>query len=96
MLLVRFHLAHVDDIPPGWVPRILVQCGIPYAEIWDVLHQMYDSQVRRSLCSTAPILILSFKYAGTSIQHTVCGTDHLVGHLHSPAGLGRHGEAESV
>ncbi|TFY73690.1 hypothetical protein EWM64_g10322, partial [Hericium alpestre] len=45
MLLVRFHLAHVDDIPPGWVPRILVQCGIPYAEVWDVLHQMYDSQV---------------------------------------------------
>jgi len=45
LLLVRFHLGHTDVVPTGWVPRILIQCGVPYAETWDVLHQMYDSQI---------------------------------------------------
>ncbi|KAA1468695.1 nucleoporin [Dentipellis sp. KUC8613] len=45
LLLVRFQLANVDVVPTSWVPRVLVQCGIPYAEIWDVLHRMYDSQI---------------------------------------------------
>lgn len=45
LLLVRFQLANAAAISSGWVPRILVQCGVPYAEAWDVLHQMYDSQI---------------------------------------------------
>jgi nuclear pore complex protein Nup155 len=44
-LLVRFALNHKGVIPYGWAPRILVQCGVPYVEIWDVFHEMYESQV---------------------------------------------------
>ena len=44
-LLVEFHLANTDVVPPGWVVRVLARCGIPYVEIWDVFHQMYESQV---------------------------------------------------
>ncbi|KAH9944478.1 nucleoporin [Epithele typhae] len=44
-LLVRFSLAHKGDIPYGWAPRILVKCGVPFPEVWDILHEMYESQV---------------------------------------------------
>ncbi|TFK30342.1 nucleoporin [Coprinopsis marcescibilis] len=44
-LLVRFMLANKGDVPHGWVSRLLVQCGVPYVEIWEVLHNMYESQV---------------------------------------------------
>ncbi|TFL06773.1 nucleoporin [Pterulicium gracile] len=44
-LLVQFALSNQGDIPSGWAPRTLVQCHIPYNEIWDVLHDMYESQV---------------------------------------------------
>jgi nuclear pore complex protein Nup155 len=44
-LLVQFALANQGDIPSGWAPRTLVQCNVPYNEIWDVLHDMYESQV---------------------------------------------------
>ncbi|THH34060.1 hypothetical protein EUX98_g164 [Antrodiella citrinella] len=44
-LLMRFMLAHKDVVPNGWAPRILVQCGVPYADIWDILHEMYESQI---------------------------------------------------
>ena len=45
-LLVRFALANKEALPYGWAPRILVQCGVPFTEIWDVFHDMYESQVR--------------------------------------------------
>ncbi|KAF7970509.1 hypothetical protein HWV62_23741 [Athelia sp. TMB] len=44
-LIVRFALTHKGVLAPGWAPRILVQCGVPYGEIWDVLHGMYESQI---------------------------------------------------
>lgn len=44
-LLVEFQLANTDAVPSGWVVRVLARCGIPYVEIWDVFHQMYESQV---------------------------------------------------
>ncbi|KAF5355937.1 hypothetical protein D9756_004133 [Leucocoprinus leucothites] len=44
-LLVRFMLAHKTELPHGWAPRILIQCGVSFIEIWDVLHEMYESQV---------------------------------------------------
>ncbi|KAI0053328.1 nucleoporin [Auriscalpium vulgare] len=44
-LLVNYQLAHADVAPPGWVPRILIQCGVPYAHIWPALNKMYESQV---------------------------------------------------
>lgn len=44
-LLVEFQLANTEVVPPGWVVRVLARCGIPYAQIWDVFHQMYESQV---------------------------------------------------
>jgi nuclear pore complex protein Nup155 len=46
-LLVRFTLANKGALPYGWAPRILVQCGVPFTEIWDVFHEMYESQVSR-------------------------------------------------
>ena len=47
-LLVRYSLANKGKVPFGWAPRILVQCGVPYPEIWDILYEMYESQVRTS------------------------------------------------
>ncbi|KAI0304810.1 nucleoporin [Russula brevipes] len=44
-LLVEFQLTNSDVVPPGWVVRVLARCSIPYVEIWDVFHQMYESQV---------------------------------------------------
>ncbi|EMD42139.1 hypothetical protein CERSUDRAFT_90739 [Gelatoporia subvermispora B] len=44
-LLVRFRLANKDAVSYGWAPRILVQCGVPYHEVWDILHEMYESQI---------------------------------------------------
>lgn len=44
-LLVEFQLANTDAVPPGWVVRVLARCSIPYVEIWDVFHQMYESHV---------------------------------------------------
>ena len=44
-LLVRFALASDKVIPAGWAPRTLIQCGVAYPEIWDILHGMYESQV---------------------------------------------------
>ena len=44
-LLVEFQLANTDAVPSGWVVRVLARCGIPHVEIWDVFHQMYESQV---------------------------------------------------
>lgn len=44
-LLVEFQLANTDAVQPGWVVQVLALCGIPYVEIWDVFHQMYESQV---------------------------------------------------
>ena len=45
MLLVGYQLEHLDVVQPDWVPRTLVRAGVPFAEIWDVLHQLYDSHV---------------------------------------------------
>lgn len=45
MLLVSFSLRNREQLPKGWAPRVLVQCGVPHAEIWDVLHDMYESHV---------------------------------------------------
>ncbi|KAJ6575033.1 nucleoporin [Mycena capillaripes] len=44
-LLVKFSLANKGALPFGWAPRILVQCGVPFPEVWDVLHEMYESHV---------------------------------------------------
>ncbi|KAF9481024.1 nucleoporin [Pholiota conissans] len=44
-LLIRFTLANKDVLPAGWASRILIQCGVRFAEIWDLLNEMYESQV---------------------------------------------------
>ncbi|KAG9314302.1 nucleoporin [Chiua virens] len=44
-LLVSFSLRNRAQLPKGWTPRVLVQCGVPHTEIWDVLHDMYESHV---------------------------------------------------
>jgi nuclear pore complex protein Nup155 len=59
-LLVEFQLANADAVPPGWVVRVLARCGIPYVEVWDVFHQMYESQVR-------DVMVTSFYRVGFSL-----------------------------
>ncbi|EGO04780.1 hypothetical protein SERLA73DRAFT_164639 [Serpula lacrymans var. lacrymans S7.3] len=44
-LIVQFFLVRRGDLPTGWAARVLVQCGVPYSEIWDVLHEMYESHI---------------------------------------------------
>ncbi|KAF8898825.1 nucleoporin [Infundibulicybe gibba] len=44
-LLVRFTLANTSSLSPGWAPRTLIQCGVPFLEVWDIFHEMYESQV---------------------------------------------------
>ncbi|KAN0100556.1 Non-repetitive/WGA-negative nucleoporin C-terminal domain containing protein [Tylopilus felleus] len=44
-LLISFSLRNRAQLPKGWAPRVLIQCGVPHAEIWDVLHDMYESHV---------------------------------------------------
>jgi len=44
-LLVRIRIAHKKELPYGWAPRTLIQCGVLFVEAWDVLHEMYESQV---------------------------------------------------
>ena len=53
-MLVRYSLANKGDLPFGWAPRILVQCGVPYPEIWDIPYEMYESQVRILLSHGVP------------------------------------------
>jgi len=57
-LLVRFALASDKGVSAGWAPRVLVQCGVAYPEIWDILHGMYESQVTFIL----PVYPLSFTW----------------------------------
>lgn len=49
---MRFSLERKKVLPFGWAARILVQCGVPFAEIWDVLHEMYESHVSSSSTHT--------------------------------------------
>lgn len=44
-LLVRFSLERKDVLPGGWAPRTLIQAGVPFVEIWDAFHEMYESHV---------------------------------------------------
>ncbi|KAJ7071105.1 nucleoporin, partial [Mycena amicta] len=44
-LLVRFSLTNTGVLPLGWAPRVLVQCRVPYPEVWDALGEMYESHV---------------------------------------------------
>ena len=70
-LLVEFQLANTDVVPPGWVVRVLARCGIPYVEIWDVFHQMYESQVCDNLCFIERILTSLAKVPPFSSQSAV-------------------------
>jgi nuclear pore complex protein Nup155 len=58
-LLVRFVLANKGILPYGWAPRVLVQCGVPYTEIWDVFHEMYESQVCHSARTYFQVSLMS-------------------------------------
>ncbi|KAL1748480.1 Non-repetitive/WGA-negative nucleoporin C-terminal-domain-containing protein [Schizophyllum fasciatum] len=44
-LLVRFRLNHKGQLEDGWPVRLLVECNVPYAEVWDLFHEMYESQI---------------------------------------------------
>ncbi|PCH33730.1 nucleoporin [Wolfiporia cocos MD-104 SS10] len=44
-LLQSFSINHKGEVPHGWAPRILIQCGVPYPEAWDIFNDMYEAQV---------------------------------------------------
>jgi len=44
-LVVKFSLSNKGVRPQGWAPRLFRECGVSYAEIWDVFHEMYEAQV---------------------------------------------------
>ncbi len=54
MLIVRFLLANKDVLPVGWAARLLIQCGVQFAEIWDVFNEMYESQVKQYIITPWP------------------------------------------
>ncbi|KAF5385502.1 hypothetical protein D9757_005350 [Collybiopsis confluens] len=44
-LLVRFSLARKEVLPSGWASKVLAEAGVPYTEIWDAFHEMYESHI---------------------------------------------------
>ncbi|KAH9487013.1 putative nucleoporin [Psilocybe cubensis] len=44
-LLIKFLLVNKEVLPMGWAARILRQCNVRFAEIWELFHEMYESQV---------------------------------------------------
>lgn len=92
-LLVEFQLANTDAVPPGWVVRMLARCGIPYVEIWDVFHQMYESQVCDNPCFIEPNS--HFSCEGSPVQLTIGCPDTLSRNLRAFPGLVRGGKALS-
>lgn len=69
-LLIRFALNHKGVLPYGWAPRILVQCGVPFLAIWDVLHEMYESQVCDSDTCFCSIVYYPYAIIDPTIQRS--------------------------
>lgn len=92
-LLVEFQLANTDVVPSGWVVRMLARCGIPYVEIWDVFHQMYESQVCDNTCFIEPNS--HFYCKGSPVQLTIGCSDTLSSNLRAFPGLVRGGKTLS-
>ncbi|KAI3622521.1 nucleoporin [Moniliophthora roreri] len=44
-LLIRFALDHKQSLARGWAPRILRQCNVPFVEIWQIFHSVYESHL---------------------------------------------------
>ncbi|KAK7059035.1 hypothetical protein VNI00_001659 [Paramarasmius palmivorus] len=44
-LLIRFALERKQSLPRGWAPRILRQCNVPFVEIWQIFHNIYESHL---------------------------------------------------
>jgi len=90
-LLVRFTLVNKDVLPAGWAARILIQCGVRFAEIWDLLHEMYESQVPpfnaqanvQAVSSEIAILLTDWIAEATRPQATVLRTEFPVGRVDS-------------
>lgn len=78
-LLVRFSLSHKGAVPAGWAPRILVQCGVAYPEIWDIIHGMYESQV--CFIVLAPRNIVN-SGLDTPVQSTRKCSSDILGHFY--------------
>ncbi|CAA7258664.1 unnamed protein product [Cyclocybe aegerita] len=88
-LLVRFLLANKIVLPTGWAARILIQCGVRFSEIWDVFHEMYESQVPpfndqanvQAISSEIAILITDWLAEATRPQATVLRAEFPVGRV---------------
>ena len=94
-LLVVFQLANTDAVPPGWVVRVLARCGIPYVEIWDVFHQMYESQVCDICTGPSTESDSHFSLQGSPVHFTTGCSYTLSCHLLAFPDLTRGGKAHS-
>ncbi|EJD55558.1 nucleoporin-domain-containing protein [Auricularia subglabra TFB-10046 SS5] len=45
MRLERFALERAPNVPQGWVPRQLLEANVPYGDVFDIIHKLYESQV---------------------------------------------------
>jgi hypothetical protein len=92
-LLVEFQLDNTDVVPPGWVVRVLARCSIPYVEIWDVFHQMYESQV----CDVIIQVLSNSQYSsqGSPVQLTIGCPDTFCSNMRAFPRLVRGGKALS-
>jgi hypothetical protein len=94
-LLVVFQLANTDAVPPGWVVRVLARCGKPYVEIWDVFHQMYESQVCGIGARSSTQSGSHFSLQGSPVHLAISCSDTLSCNLRAFPGLARDGKAHS-
>src|SRR5260370_35778071 len=59
-MLEQYALEKQSSIPQGWAPRVLLNGGVPPADVFNVYRQMYESQVsKRALVSHRLVALLS-------------------------------------
>lgn len=95
-LLVRFRLAHKDAVSYGWAPRILVQCGVPYHEVWDIFHEMYESQVCGHSYRLFSIKSEQISLADTALQRASECAGHFLRRRCAAVRLARGSQASPV
>ncbi|KAH7104672.1 nucleoporin-domain-containing protein [Auriculariales sp. MPI-PUGE-AT-0066] len=45
MRLEQFALDRIPAVHSGWVPRVLLEAGVPFSQVFDILHKLYESQI---------------------------------------------------
>ncbi|TFK41242.1 nucleoporin [Crucibulum laeve] len=88
-LIVRFMLHNKTVVTSGWASKLLIDCNVPYGEIWEVFHEMYESQVPpfneqpnvQAISSEIAILLIDWVQAALRPQSTIARGDFPVGRI---------------